>query len=98
MSDTLKVLPGFFDQSIPRAPIERLSMIRIDIDGYEGVRAVLDLLYPRLSPGGFVVVDELEVAGCRRAIDEFFARDTRKEQILPVPQKKTKAAYWRKSG
>lgn len=97
--DALRVLEGFFDQSIPKAPIERLAMIRIDIDGYEGVSAVLDLLYPKLSPGGFVVVDELEVAGCKRAIDEFFARNgLDKAQILPIQQKKTKAAYWRKSG
>ena len=98
ISDDLRILEGFFDQSIPKAPIWRLAMIRIDIEGYEGVRAALDVLYPKLSPGGFVVVDELEVAGCNHAIDEFFARTGRKEEILPIPQKKPKGAYWRKSG
>jgi len=44
------------------------------------------------------VVDELEVPGCKRAIDEFFAKGALEEEILPVPQKKTKAAYWRKRG
>lgn len=96
--DALRVLEGFFDRSLPGAPIERLALIRIDIDGYEGVRAVLDVLYPKLSPGGFVVVDELEVPGARRAIDEHFAKSGLKEEILPVPQERPKAAYWRKSG
>ena len=44
------------------------------------------------------MVDELEVAGCKRAIDEFFTRTGCKEEILPIPNKKRKAAYWRKSG
>jgi hypothetical protein len=95
--ERLRVVEGFFDRSLPGAGVERLALIRIDIDGYEGTRAVLDELYPKLSPGGFVIVDELEVPGCKRAIDEHFARTGRREQIVPVPQRRPKAAYWRKS-
>ena len=94
----LRVVEGYFDRSLPEAGVGRLAMIRIDVDGYEGVRAVLDVLYPKLSPGGFVLVDELEVPGCKRAIEEHFARSGRREEISPIPQRRPKAAYWRKTG
>ncbi len=96
MSDALVVLEGYFDRSLPTAPIDRLALIRIDIDGYEGTRAILENLYPKLSPGGFVVVDDYGVEGARRAIDGYLAEHHPSASIRSIPQKNEKAIYFRK--
>ena len=52
----------------------RLSLLRVDVDSYEGTLLVLEALWDKLSPGGFVVVDDYHLEGCRAAVHEFRAR------------------------
>lgn len=92
----LRVLEGYFDRSLPAAPIERLALIRVDIDGYEGVRAILENLYPKLSPGGFVVIDDYLAVGARRAVDEYIAKHQLKNAMHMIPQKQAKGMYFRR--
>jgi len=57
---------------LPDAPIERLSLLRLDGDIYESTIVALRALYPKLSPGGFVIVDDYgAVSGCRAAVEDF---------------------------
>lgn len=97
LGPNLKVLEGWFSDSIPPAPIEKVSLIRIDVDGYEGVRDALKLLYPKLSISGYVVIDDIRQPGAKRAVDELFASLPVPEELLPVPQKDQRAVYWRKT-
>ena len=56
---------------MPRGP---LSILRLDTDWYESTRHELEHLYPRLSPGGVLIIDDYgHWAGCRKAVDEYFA-------------------------
>jgi O-methyltransferase len=93
----LQILQGWFGESIPAAPIENLSLIRIDVDGYEGVRDTLKLLYPRLSHSGYVLIDDIRQPGAKRAVDEFVAESSVSEEILQIPQADPRAVYWRKT-
>jgi O-methyltransferase len=44
---------------LPVAPIERLTLFRLDGDMYELTKIqALGSLYPKLSPGGFVIIDD----------------------------------------
>jgi hypothetical protein len=53
---------------------ERIAILRLDTDFYESTKAEMEVLYPRLSKGGVLIVDDYgEWAGARRAVDEFFA-------------------------
>jgi len=53
---------------------EQIAILRLDTDFYESTRVELDVLYPRLAPGGVLIVDDYgEWAGARRAVDEYFA-------------------------
>lgn len=53
---------------------ERISVLRLDTDWYESTRAELDILYPRLSRGGILIVDDYgHWGGSRKAVDEYFA-------------------------
>lgn len=73
-SDNLRIVPGWFDQTIAREPIEKIAILHIDADWYESVRTVLELLYPRVVPGGYVVLDDFGLwPGCERAVEDYFA-------------------------
>ena len=52
---------------------EQIAILRLDTDFYESTKAEMEVLYPRLSKGGVLIVDDYgEWAGARRAVDEFF--------------------------
>jgi O-methyltransferase len=53
---------------------ERISVLRLDTDWYESTRLELEILYPRLQPGGVLIADDYGYwGGARKAIDEYFA-------------------------
>lgn len=53
---------------------DRIAILRLDTDFYESTKAELEILYPRLSRGGVLIVDDYgEWAGARKAVDEYFA-------------------------
>ena len=53
---------------------ETIAILRLDTDFYESTKAELEILYPRLSKGGVLIVDDYgEWAGARKAVDEYFS-------------------------
>jgi hypothetical protein len=88
----VRFLPGWFADTLPDAPIERLALMRLDGDWYESTRVALDALYPRLSPGGFVIVDDYGLpTGCARAVDEYRALH---RIDAPLVRVNGQAVYW----
>lgn len=67
----MRFLPGWFRDTLPDAPIQELALMRLDGDMYESTMDALRFLYPRLSIGGYVIVDDLEIAACSRAVAEY---------------------------
>ena len=50
----------------------RIAVLRLDTDWYESTKAELDVLWPKLSPGGWLYVDDyFAVAGARKAVDHW---------------------------
>jgi O-methyltransferase len=53
---------------------EQISVLRLDTDWYESTRIELEILYPRLSKGGCIIIDDYGFwKGSRKATDEYFA-------------------------
>jgi O-methyltransferase len=50
-----------------------IAVLRLDLDLYEGTRAALENLYPLVSPGGYVIVDDYNLSGCRKAVRDYFS-------------------------
>jgi O-methyltransferase len=69
----LQLVRGPVEETVPgRAPGE-LALLRLDTDWYESTRHELVHLYPRLSAGGVLIVDDYgHWEGARRAVDEYF--------------------------
>jgi hypothetical protein len=73
--DRLEYVAGRVEETIPARAPEQIALLRLDTDWYESTRHELEQLYPRLSPGGVLIVDDYgHWAGAREAVDEFFAR------------------------
>ena len=85
--------PGWFEETLPSIPVSRLALLRIDVDLYESAIVALRGLYSRLSPAGYVIVDEYGTEGCRAAVEDF-----RKENriVEPMGTLASTGAYWRK--
>ncbi|WP_205808112.1 TylF/MycF/NovP-related O-methyltransferase [Micromonospora sp. HNM0581] len=74
LDERVQFLPGWFQDTLPTAPVERLSLIRLDGDLYDSTMVALTSLYPKLSVGGYVIVDDYHaVRGCKQAVDDFRA-------------------------
>ncbi|HSR89761.1 MAG TPA: TylF/MycF/NovP-related O-methyltransferase, partial [Gemmatimonadales bacterium] len=59
----------------PDAAPSTISLLRLDTDWYESTRHELTHLFPRLSPGGVLIIDDYgHWQGARKATDEYFAR------------------------
>jgi len=98
LDDRVQFLKGWFRDTLPFAPIERLAVMRLDGDYYESTMDPLTCLYDKLAIGGYCIVDDYGEdvwTNCRQAVDEF--RDKR-NICDPLIRVDSKCYYWRKSG
>ena len=54
----------------------KVALLRLDTDWYASTAVELEVLWPRVSPGGLVMVDDyFQWSGARRAVDEWLRRE-----------------------
>jgi len=72
LDDQVQFLVGWFKDTLPSAPLEQLALLRLDADLYESTLDALTCLYPKLSPGGYCIVDDYGLLeACRRAVHDY---------------------------
>ena len=94
LDDRVRFLKGWFKDTLRTAPIQQLAVCRLDGDMYESTMDAIQALYPKLSIGGFLIVDDYgAVEGCRRA-----SHDYREAQGIsePIHEIDWTGVYWRK--
>ena len=70
--DGVELVEGFFDQTLPTLRGHRWSVVRLDGDTYEATWVGLESLYPGLSAGGYLIIDDyVLIPECRRAVNDF---------------------------
>jgi hypothetical protein len=73
-ADRLHYVRGMVEETIPATAPERIALLRLDTDWYESTRHELEHLYPRLAPGGVLIIDDYgHWQGARKAVDEWLA-------------------------
>jgi O-methyltransferase len=90
----VRFLKGYFQETLADAPIEQLAVARLDGDMYESTVVALDALYPKLSIGGYLIVDDYgAIAGCRQAVDDY-----RREHgiVEPLSEIDWTGVYWQR--
>jgi Macrocin-O-methyltransferase (TylF) len=94
LDEQVVFLNGWFKDTLPNAPIEKLAILRLDGDMYESTIQALDSLYPKLSPGGFVIIDDYFLPACRKAVDDFRAQNGIADIVEDIDGI---ASFWRKT-
>jgi O-methyltransferase len=93
LDEQVRFLKGWFKDTLPTAPIEKLSLMRLDGDMYESTMDSLSNLYPKLSMGGYVIIDDYNLKTCVAAVTDF-----RQNNNITSPLIKADWAgvYWKK--
>jgi hypothetical protein len=84
--ENLRVYKGWVPHRFSEVADRRFSFVHIDVDLYQATRDSVEFFYPRLSPGGILLLDDYGFSicpGAREAIEEFF-RD-KPEPVLEIP-------------
>lgn len=96
LDERVRFLEGWFRDTLPSAPIPALAVLRLDGDLYESTWDALTHLYPRLSVGGYVIVDDYgAIAACRRAVEDYRDAGGITDPITAIDWT---GVYWRRSG
>lgn len=88
-------LKGWFKDTLPTAPVKKLALLRLDGDLYESTILALEHLYPKLSKGGYLIVDDYNAFEyCQRAVDDYRAHHA---ITAPIVEIDGEAIYWQKA-
>lgn len=94
LDDRVRFLKGWFEDTLPSAPISRLAVLRLDGDLYASTTQTLTALYPKLSPGGYCIIDDYgAVPGCAAAVEDYRSANGIDE---PIEQIDWTGVAWRR--
>jgi macrocin-O-methyltransferase TylF-like protien len=83
LTNPLHIVAGWFEETLPATAeqVKPIAVLHVDADLYQSVRIALRTFYPKLSPGGWVAVDDYRMwEGTRLAVDEY-----RREMEIEAP-------------
>jgi len=84
------VVPGWFVDTLPTLAVEQIAVLRLDGDLYESTMVCLEHLFPKVVPGGLVLIDDYEfLDGCTRAVHDYLSRHGRAEAIQRIRRSMT---------
>ncbi len=73
-SGNVHFIKGMVEETLEHSAPFLIALARLDTDWYASTKAELEILWPRLSPGGILIIDDYgHWLGARQATDEFFA-------------------------
>jgi O-methyltransferase len=91
---SLSNLKGLFSGTLPTASVKQLALLRLDGDLYESTMDALVNLYPKLSVGGYIIIDDMgSNYTCERAVNDYRAE---KNITGPMIWIDLDGVYWQK--
>ncbi len=81
LDDKISFVPGFFSETLKTLADETFAVMRLDSDSYDSVEESLVYLYPRLSTGGVIIIDDWHLVGCKAAVTNYRARHGITEEL-----------------
>lgn len=95
LDNQVRFLKGWFSVTLPSAPIDSIAVLRLDGDMYESTMDALTSLYRRVSPGGYVIVDDYHnIPACKAAVDDFRRANDITESLCDIDWT---GVYWRRA-
>ena len=78
LDDSVRFVKGKVEDTLAESENlpEQIALLRLDTDWYESTKIELEILYPRLVPGGVLIIDDYgHWVGARKAVDEYFENE-----------------------
>jgi O-methyltransferase len=95
LDDRIRFIEGWFRDTIPVSDVSPIAVLRLDGDMYESTWLVLNHFYPKVSSGGFIVIDDYgAIPACKAAVDDFRAAHSIASMIEPIDWT---GVLWRKT-
>lgn len=92
LDKSIVFLKGWFSETLPgNTYIGKLAMLRMDGDMYESTMDVFNALYDKVTDKGVVIIDDYNLTGCRKAVDDF--RNTR-DITAKITNVDDRGHYW----
>lgn len=79
----VEFVSGYFQDTMPTLDVDQLAILRLDGDMYESTAVVLANLYDRVSPGGFVIVDDWTLPA-RKAVEDFLSTRAEHPTVVDI--------------
>lgn len=94
LDEQVQFLKGWFRDTLPAAPITRLALLRLDGDLYDSTYDALQALYPKLSIGGYTIVDDYGTFDeCRQAVHDYLGATSTQVDLHHID---AEAVFWQK--
>ncbi|HTA27909.1 MAG TPA: TylF/MycF/NovP-related O-methyltransferase [Bacteroidia bacterium] len=94
LDDKVKFLKGWFKDTLTSAGIDKLAVLRLDGDMYESTMDGLVNLYPKLSIGGYIIIDDWgAIPACRKAVEDYRKQQNINEEIIEIDWT---GVFWKK--
>lgn len=95
LDDQVRFLVGWFRDTLPHIEAGRFALLRLDGDLYESTMDALRHLYPKLSIGGYVIVDDYgAVSACKAAVEDFRSEHSITDKLEPIDWT---GVFWQRS-
>ena len=96
LDDDVHFVKGWFEDTMPelaRSGPEAIAVLRLDGDYYHSTMVVLENLYDKVSPGGFVIIDDYHAyEQCAQAVNEYRAAKGITDEMIEIDGV---GIYWR---
>lgn len=103
LDDNVVFIKGYFEHSLVNAPIDQLALLRLDGDMYSSTIQVFNILYDKVSIGGYIIIDDWTLPGAKAATLDFRKSRNIHDPIIEIPLlgkskvKQNQCCYWKKS-
>jgi SAM-dependent methyltransferase len=80
-----RIIQGKFEETLEKTQTGPIALLHIDADWYRSVATALEVLFPRVSMGGIVIIDDYgEWQGAMLATNEFLDRLDPRPDLRPI--------------
>ena len=92
--ETFKI-KGIVEKTLlePKNLPDKISILRLDTDFYESTKIELEILYPKLSEGGYCIIDDYALSGCNAAVNDYRTKYKINSEIKKIDWT---GIYWQK--
>jgi O-methyltransferase len=91
LDDKVRFVKGYFEHTLSDVPTDKLCLLRLDGDMYSSTIVALEALYPKLTSGGYIIIDDYYLEPCAKAVNDYRETNNITDTIVQVDGS---SVYW----